>query len=159
MATSRDQMLYNNHERKHKRWYSSKDSETYGSRGRERCHMTDYGWDSQFCEGLPFLECVTSGILYNNNNFLLHFSVFWYDRHKSLHHPLVFNKILLGWQLHQVIEIHQRFRDWFRLHPLSAQEDFIEFCDCKNFKTDIHECLIWTRRFTRKEKVAKHIMK
>jgi hypothetical protein len=124
-------MVYNNEEQKHARWYSSKDGETYGSRN----HMTLYSCSSHFCGGQLFLECVISGVFYNNNNFLLHFSVFWYDGHKSIHHPWVFNKILSSWELHQLIEIHQCFRDWLHLHPPSARQEFTEFCHCENFKT------------------------
>jgi len=74
-------------------------------------------------------------MFYKNHNFLLHFSVFWYDGHKSSHQSSVFNKILSGWQLDQVSEIHDCIREWLRLHPLSARENFTDFCHCRNFKT------------------------
>lgn len=103
--------------------------------GGDRCHITHYSWDSQFCGRLLCLDCVISGMFYNNHNFLLHFSVFWYNGHKSSHQSSVSNKILSGWQLDQVTEIHECIRDWLCLHPLSARENFTDFCHCKNFKT------------------------
>jgi len=41
----------------------------------DKCHITHYSWDSQFCGGLLCLDCMISGMFYNNHNFLLNFNM------------------------------------------------------------------------------------